>query len=138
MHSDTLLILLEVLNKGFDQGELDKALLLAAENKSEDTVVSLLEFGARSGLQNSEKMTALQKTIQWSNERITKQIVDSQSHLDTKDKQKALLMAAGKGMKDAAEALLKKGAALNLRVKGPNSATSDSNHQPPGSHHSAT
>lgn len=121
-HLSVVKKLLESNKGGFQQEELDKALLLAAGGKKEklEVISELDKNGARSTRRLvSEGMTALHWTIHKRYSASAKLLIQRQERadFDVKDdnkEQSALLMASEKGMPSVVKLLLEKRADINL------------------------
>lgn len=119
-HSHIVEKLLKFNKDGFEQEDLDKALLLAAVEKNDTVISELHKYGARSNRAVVyEGMTALHWTIRTGFEASAELLIQSQDDADidvTDDgkKQSALLMASGKGLTSVVTLLLDKGADIKL------------------------
>lgn len=95
-------------SNSFEEKELDHALLLAAKGKHGKTIITLHEGGAKSGIPDTEGMTALHWTIEAENGAGARRLIANGTGLNVQDRKdrSALILAASKGMTDVVKMLL--------------------------------
>lgn len=100
----------------FEEDELDNALLLAAKGKHRETILKLQERNSKSGIQDSEGMTALHWTIEAEDGKSAKSLIEegTRNGLNIRDhkSRSALILAASKGMTDVVSTLLEQHAEI--------------------------